>query len=155
MKKSTLLLAATLTATLVAGLGWWLSAPDKVQATEVVMYKNKGCMCCSRWADHLKALGHKVVEKGVDDLDAIKARFGVGEKFRGCHTALVDGYIIEGHVPMKEITRLLKERPNARGLSVPGMPLGSPGMEVPGEKPDHYTVFLMKKDGTSEAYARY
>ncbi len=139
---------------LMAG-GWWLTSSRTVQAEDITMYKNIGCQCCTRWAERLKAKGHTVLEKPVSDLDAIKKQFGIHEKFQGCHTALIGGYVIEGHVPMQEIDRLLRERPDAKGLSVPGMPMGSEGMEVPGERPDPYTVFLMKKDGTSEVWAKY
>jgi len=138
----------------IAGIGWIMS-PPAAKAETVTMYKNTGCQCCSRWAAKLRAKGFKVTENGVENLDIIKKHYKVEEKFQGCHTALIGGYIIEGHVPMKEITRLLRERPDAKGLSVAGMPLGSPGMEVPGEKPDAYNVMLMKKDGTAEVYARY
>ncbi len=136
-------------------VGLWVNSSKTVQAEEITMYKNVGCQCCSRWAERLKAKGHKVIEKAVNDLDAIKKQFNIKEKFQGCHTAVVDGYIIEGHVPVKEIDRLLKQRPKAKGLTVPGMPMGSEGMEVPGEAPDKYTVFLMKKDGTAEVWAEY
>ena len=140
--------------TVIAGLGWLMSPPS-LMAEEITMYKNLGCKCCARWANRLRAKGHKVTENGVEDLDLIKKHYNVAEKFQGCHTALIGGYVIEGHVPMKEIERLLRERPNAKGLSVAGMPLGSPGMEVPGEKPEAYKVMLMKKDGTAEVYAQY
>ena len=154
-KKMLVAVITIMAVTLIGTGGWWLTSAPTEQAEEITMYKNIGCGCCSRWADHLKAKGHKVIEKGVADLDAIKTRFNIKEKFQGCHTTLIGGYVIEGHVPMKEIDRILRERPDAKGLSVPGMPMGSPGMEAPGETPDNYTVFLMKKDGTSEIYAKY
>ena len=141
--------------TLLTGGALWALQPKASSAEEITLYKNVGCQCCTRWANLLRTKGYKVVEKGVDDLDAIKTRLKLGEKFQSCHTVLIGGYVIEGHVPMKEIDRLLKERPNAKGLSVPGMPVGSPGMEMPGRKPDSFTVLLMKKDGSSEVYARY
>ena len=138
----------------IAGVGWSMSPPPLI-AGEVTMYKNIGCQCCTRWANRLRSMGHTVTENGVEDLDIIKRRYKVAEKFQGCHTALIGGYVIEGHVPMKEIERLLRERPDAKGLSVPGMPMGSPGMEAPGNIPEPYTVFLMKTDGSSEVYAKY
>ena len=141
--------------TLLTGGALWALQPIASSAEEITLYKNVGCRCCTRWANLLRTKGYKVVEKGVDDLDAIKTRLKVGEKFQSCHTVLIGGYVIEGHVPMKEIDRLLKERPNAKGLSVPGMPVGSPGMEAPGNIPEPYTVFLMKTDGSSEVYAKY
>lgn len=138
----------------IAGVGWVMT-PTALRAEDVKVYKNTGCQCCARWANRLGAEGNRVTEISVDDLDAIKKRYHVPEKFQGCHTALIGSYVIEGHVPMKEIDRLLRERPDAKGLSVAGMPVGSPGMEVPGEKADTYKVMLMKKDGTSEVYAQY
>jgi len=138
----------------MAGAIWALQPRDSL-AEEITLYKNASCMCCKRWANLLRGKGYEVVERDVDDLDSIKAQFNVGQKYQGCHTALIGGYVIEGHVPVKEIDRLLRERPDAKGLSVPGMPVGSPGMEMPGRKPDSFTVLLMKKDGSSEVYARY
>ena len=135
--------------------GWWLANSQSAKAETVTMYKNIGCQCCTRWANTLRAKGHTVVENGVADLDAIKARFHIGEKFQGCHTALIAGYVIEGHVPVKDIERLLKERPDAKGLSVAGMPIGAPGMEAPDQTAEPFTVLLMKKDGTSEVWAKY
>lgn len=133
----------------------WTAGPATSAAEEVTMFKNKGCQCCTKWANQLRAKGYKVTETGLPNMNAIKKRYQVAEKFQGCHTAIIGGYVIEGHVPLKEIERLLRERPDAKGLSVAGMPLGSPGMEVPGQKADSYTVMLMKKDGTAEPYAKY
>ena len=143
-----------LAAALTGGL-WWMSAPTASAGEKVTVYKNIGCQCCTRWANLLRAKGYKVTEKGVADLDIIKSRYKIKEKFQGCHTAIINGYAIDGHVPMKDVDRLLKERPDVIGLAVPGMPMGSPGMEVPGQKADPYNVLLMKKDGTSEVYAKY
>ena len=140
---------------LIAGGILWTLQPTSSKAEEITMYKNIGCQCCTNWAKHLINRGHKVVEKPLSNIDAIKKRYGIKEEFQGCHTALIGGYVVEGHVPMKEIERLLKERPDAKGLSVPGMPMGSDGMEAPGRQADKYTVFLLKKDGSSEVYARY
>lgn len=150
----TLMLGLSAIALLVGG-GLWVLQPKGGSTEEITMYKNVGCQCCTRWANRLRAKGYSVAEKGVDDLDSIKTRFNVGAKYQGCHTALIGGYVIEGHVPVKDIERLLRERPDVKGLSVPGMPVGSPGMEVPGRIPDPYTVLLMKNDGSSEVYARY
>ena len=150
----TLMLGLSAIALLVGG-GLWALQPKGGLAQEITMYKNVGCQCCTRWANLLRTKGYSVAEKGVDDLDSIKARFNVGAKYQGCHTALIGGYVIEGHVPVKDIERLLRERPDVKGLSVPGMPVGSPGMEVPGSIPEPYTVLLMKNDGSSEVYTRY
>ncbi len=145
-----------LLAVLVISFGTaWTILPSSSKAEDIKVFKNSGCQCCARWAAQLRAKGHHVTEKGVLNMDAIKKMYNVPEKFEGCHTALVGGYVIEGHVPLREIERLLRERPDAKGLAVAGMPMGSPGMEVPGEKPDSYDVLLLKKDGTSEVYAKY
>jgi len=154
-KSRIVMLALGFAAILLAWGASWNLQTNTSSAEEITLYKNVGCKCCTRWANLLRAKGYDVVEKGVDDLDAIKTHLQVGDKFRSCHTALIGGYVIEGHVPMKEIDRLLKERPNATGLSVPDMPVGSPGMEAPGKIPEPYTVFLMKADGSSEIYAKY
>ncbi len=126
-------------------------ADDKgIQAT---LFKNPACGCCSAHADHLRANDIDVDVKETNDLAAIKRQYGVAESFEGCHTILLDGYVIEGHVPAGDIQRLLAEKPDALGLAVPGMPMGSPGME--GASSDPYDVLLVKKDGTSEVFAQY
>ncbi|MGH7390073.1 MAG: DUF411 domain-containing protein [Candidatus Rokuibacteriota bacterium] len=103
---------------------------------------------------HLRTSGFPVVEKDVHDLGPIKSKHGVPPKLRSCHTALVEGYVIEGHVPADLIDRLLRERPKMAGLAVPGMPAGSPGMEVgPGQKPDRYQVFTFDARGNTTVFA--
>jgi len=107
------------------------AAPD----TPVVdVYKSPTCGCCSKWVDHLKANGFTVRSHNTHDVAPYKARLGVPFGYGSCHTAQVGGYLVEGHVPAKEIKRLLKEKPSARGLTVPGMVTGSPGMEAGGRK---------------------
>ena len=128
-----------------------LSGPTYAAAFTV--YKSPWCGCCSKWVDHLKANGHNVSNKNVENLDMIKKMTGVPERLQSCHTAMVDGYVIEGHVPAKDIERLLTDRPKAKGLAVAGMPVGSPGME--GGTPDKYDVMLFKTDGSVNVYARY
>ncbi len=122
---------------------------------EVVMYKNEGCQCCTKWADHMNEAEFAVIEKPVPNLGEIKAENGISREMASCHTALVDGYIVEGHVPIEDVQRLLKERPDAIGLTVPGMPIGSPGMEVPGREPDNYDVLLIAKDGSTTVFASH
>ena len=103
---------------------------------------------------HLRQAGFPVVEKDVNDLGAIKRQHRVPEPLQSCHTALVDGYVIEGHVPADLIDRLLRERPKVAGLAVPGMPAGSPGMEVaPGQKPERYQVYAFDARGNTTVYA--
>lgn len=122
-------------------------------AAEFTVYKSPSCGCCAKWVDHLRGSGHAVTTKNVENLDAIKKMARVPEPLQSCHTAMVDGYVIEGHVPVKDIERLLSERPEVIGLSVPGMPVGAPGME--GGEPDSYNVILFKADGTTDVHARY
>src|SRR5689334_7669990 len=103
--------------------------------------------------DHLRANGFRVKPIPVDDTGAARRRYGIPEALAGCHTAVVEGYAIEGHVPAREIKRLLKERPKAKGLAVPGMPAGSPGM--PSKKPQPYDVLLVNTDGSTAVYQSY
>jgi hypothetical protein len=103
--------------------------------------------------EHLRANGFRVKRQDVRDPGVYRARFGIPDVFGGCHTAVVEGYAIEGHVPAREIKRLLTERPNARGLAVPGMPGGSPGME--GNRSVPYEVFLVLPDASPRVFARY
>lgn len=119
----------------------------------VEVYKSATCGCCKDWVEHLRANGFEVRAHDVADPAAYRARYGVPEALGSCHTAVVDGYAIEGHVPASDIKRLLAQRPKATGLSVPGMPLGSPGMEGP--RADPYNVMLIDKAGRYSVYARY
>jgi hypothetical protein len=121
----------------------------------VEVYKSATCGCCKDWITYLQANGFPNV-KAFDTGNAKKrAEVGMSLRYGSCHTALVDGYVIEGHVPAREIKRLLKERPKALGLAVPGMPLGSPGMEVDDGRVDRYDVLLVQKDETATVYASY
>ena len=102
---------------------------------------------------HLRASGYPVKEEGVRDITPIKRRYGVPERLESCHTALVEGYVVEGHVPADLIDRLLRERPRAAGLAVPGMPAGSPGMESPGQASERYQVILFDRSGKTTVFA--
>lgn len=133
----------------VAGVS--ISGP--AYAAAVTVYKSPWCGCCTSWADALVAAGHSVTINDVEDLDQIKKLAGVPEDLQACHTAAVEGYVIEGHVPARELERLLAERPDAKGLAVPGMPAGSPGME--GGAPEPFDVLLFSADGTTIVYAQY
>jgi len=103
--------------------------------------------------DHLRANGFRVKPIPVDDTARMRRRYGIPEKLGACHTAVVNGYAIEGHVPAREIKRLLAEKPKAKGLAVPGMPAGSPGM--PSDRPQPFEVLLVKPDGTTSVYQSY
>jgi hypothetical protein len=122
----------------------------------VEVWKDPNCGCCKDWVTHLESSGFavKVNESGND---AMRAKLGMPQKLGSCHTALVGGYAIEGHVPASDIRRLLKDKPVAVGLSVPGMPVGSPGMDSPvyGKRRDPYDVLLVLKSGESRVYASY
>lgn len=123
-------------------------------APVVDVYKSPTCGCCNKWIEHLKANGFTVKSHDTDDVVQHKVRLGVPPGYGSCHTAEVGGYVIEGHVPAGEIKRLLKEKPRARGLVVPAMPIGSPGMEAGGHK-DPYDVFLVNRNGSTRTYAKY
>lgn len=129
------------------------SAQEKYPVVEV--YKSPTCGCCSQWVEHLKRNGFTVRTTDTDTLDDLKASRGVPARARSCHTALVGGYVVEGHVPAADVQRLLKERPAILGIAVPGMPIGSPGMEVPGMKPQSYNVVSFAKDGSTRVFASH
>lgn len=124
-------------------------------ATEVVMYKNPSCGCCAGWAKHMRKAGFTVKELPREDMSAVKNKYGVSDGLASCHTAIVDGYVIEGHVPASDVLRLLKERPNIVGLTAPGMPMHSPGMQAEGQTPKHYDVLAFDKQGKAKVYHRY
>ena len=121
----------------------------------VVVHKSPTCGCCESWITHMKAAGFPVEVKDVDNLDAIKTKVGVPYGKGSCHTAEVGGYFVEGHVPATDVKRLLAERPQAKGLTVPGMPAGSPGMEVPDGTVQPYDVELVALDGTTTVFAHH
>lgn len=119
------------------------------------VYKNESCDCCGKWVDHIKVSGFKTTVHVAKDMNDIKNKHGISPQYQSCHTAISkEGYIFEGHIPAKVITQFLAHpSKDALGLAVPGMPVGSPGMEM-GDKFMPYDVLLLKKDGTSEVYAR-
>lgn len=131
-----------------------LDALAQVRAAPVVeVYKSATCGCCGKWIDHLRAAGFTVRAQDVSEPARYREKFGVPEALGSCHTATVGGYALEGHVPAREIRRLLAERPKARGLAVPSMPPGSPGMEGPPPQP--YAVLLFDERGRTTVFARY
>jgi hypothetical protein len=119
----------------------------------ITVYKTATCGCCKQWIAHLQNNGFKVEARDVANLTPIKRRYGVSPELESCHTAVVQGYVIEGHVPAKDIQRLLQERPKISGLAVPDMPVGSPGMEGP--NPEPYDVLTFDQAGRTSVYARY
>ena len=124
--------------------------------TTMQVWKDPTCGCCKDWIAHLEKSGFAttVIEQGNS---AARARLGMPQKFGSCHTALIQGYVIEGHVPAADIQRLLKDKPKALGLSVPGMPIGSPGMDGPayGSRRDAYQVLLIQRDGSTTVFNTY
>jgi hypothetical protein len=128
--------------------------PQPAAAADVItVYKTPTCGCCIRWIGHLQANGFEVVAHDLEDLTAVKRRHGVSAEVESCHTALVDGYVIEGHVPAADIRRLLKERPKVTGLTVPDMPVGSPGMEGP--NPEPYDVLTFEPSGRTKVFSSH
>lgn len=133
-----------------------MQAPVSAKILFAEVWKDPSCGCCKDWVAHLESAGFKVKVNNTGN-DRIRERLGVDRRYGSCHTALIGGYAIEGHVPVKEIRRLLKEKPAALGLAVPGMPVGSPGMddENYGNREDPYSVMLLTKDGGATVYQRY
>lgn len=130
-----------------------LSLTAHAALPHVQVYKSEGCGCCLDWIKHLQANGFTVKAQDVPDTAVVRQRLGMPQELGSCHTAQVGSYALEGHVPAAEIKRLLKEKPQAVGLAVPGMPLGSPGMEGP--RKDAYDVFLVDKEGKRSVYRHY
>lgn len=121
----------------------------------VLVHKSPSCGCCGLWVKHLRDAGFTVRVDNTDNLMPIKERLGVPDGKGSCHTAEVGGYFVEGHVPVGDIKRLLAEHPDAKGLVLPGMPLGSPGMETPDGTSQPYSVELVRRDGGTQAYAHH
>lgn len=132
----------------------WTGLARAANSPAIVAYRNPGCGCCEKWADQLKAAGFEVNMQDDPDLSARRSAAGVPDDLAGCHTALMGDYVIEGHVPLADIQRLLTEKPLIKGISVAGMPMGSPGMEM-GEMRDAYDVVAFAADGTRSVFAKY
>lgn len=135
------------------------ASPTQARATEtlpsVLVHKSPTCGCCGLWVAHLRQAGFVVQVDDRDDVNPVKQRLGVPYGKGSCHTAEVGGYFVEGHVPVADIKRLLAERPDAKGLVLPGMPAGSPGMELPDGTTQPYTVELVGRDGQTRPFARH
>ena len=126
---------------------------SSVKSTQVVVYKTASCGCCNKWVTYMRVAGYDVTAHNTETLSQYKASVGVPVHLQSCHTAMIGGYVIEGHVPVREIERLLHEKPDAIGLSVPGMVSGSPGME--NGRFDSYEVILFADNGENTVYASY
>ena len=132
------------------------AVPAPTQALPlVVVHKSPSCGCCGLWVDHMRQAGFQVEVRDEDNVNPVKERVGVPYGKGSCHTAEVGGYFIEGHVPAADVKRLLAEKPDAKGLVLPGMPTGSPGMEMPDGHTEPYTVELVRRDGTTAAFAAH
>jgi hypothetical protein len=140
------------TMVLLAGLVL-TSAALAVDLPKVEVYKSATCGCCGKWADHMRQQGFKVTTHDVADVAAERKRLGMPDGVASCHTAVVGGYLIEGHVPATDVKRLLAEKPKAVGLAVPNMPNGSPGMESPHPVP--YDVLLVQSNGSVRTFASH
>jgi hypothetical protein len=119
----------------------------------VTVFKDPNCGCCKLWVDHLRKHAFTVVAKDTSDVAAVKRTGRVPEQLHSCHTAFVNGYVIEGHVPAEDVKRLLAEKPRVAGIAVAGMPIGSPGMEM-GDRKDRYDVVAFNRDGTTRVFAK-
>ena len=135
---------------LAAGL---ISRPVAAAKPAVTVYKSATCGCCALWVTHLKDNGFPTTAEDVTDLGSVKKKHSVPAALQSCHTALVEGYVVEGHVPADLIDRLIAERPQVAGIAVPGMPIGSPGMEVPGHATERYQVLTFDRNGRTGVFA--
>jgi hypothetical protein len=129
-------------------------AGTAANAASMTVMKSPTCGCCSKWVEHVRADGFDVKVVNVDDIMAVKAKAGIPQKMASCHTTMVGGYVIEGHVPASDIKKLLAQKPKAKGIAVPGMPIGSPGMEH-GDRRQPYQTLLIKADGSTSIFARH
>lgn len=120
-------------------------------APRLTVYKTPTCGCCGKWVRHMRDAGFEVTTVDLNDLTAVKSKNGVPAEIAACHTAIVEGYVVEGHVPASDVLRLLAERPPVSGLVVPGMPVGSPGMEGP--RPERYDVYAFDSSGRTTRFA--
>lgn len=147
--------AALYAASVGAESGLW-DKPTAALPTpvEITVYRSPSCGCCGKWIDHVKRHGFTVKDIQEADMDTLKRRLGVPEKLKSCHTGVVGGYLIEGHVPAGDIKQLLKTKPKLAGIAVPGMPVGTPGMEM-GSRKDAFAVMGFSKEGQTSIFSDY
>lgn len=154
-----LFLSATAALGTFATAGWAAATNTAGSKPVIEVWKTSTCGCCKGWLSHLEAEGFEVKSRDVSDAvkNDYRRRMGLADKFGSCHTGLVQGYVIEGHVPAREIRRLLRARPAALGLAVPGMPVGAPGMDDPeyGGQKDAFDVLLVQRGGTATVFQSY
>ena len=134
------------------------SAPAPISqaalANEINVFRSPTCGCCGLWIEHMRDAGFQVNDQITEDMTAVKEQYGVPDNLKSCHTTVVDGYVVEGHIPAEDVARLLTEKPDIAGIAVPGMPIGSPGMES-GDYVEPYTVFSFMEDGSTETFAEH
>ena len=121
---------------------------------EMTVYKSPTCGCCGKWITHMEENGFKVKAVDVIEMNVVKEKYGINRNLASCHTAVIDGYFIEGHVPADDVKRLLSDKSDSKGLTVPGMPVGSPGMEMD-DRVDAYQVLSVNNDGSTEVFNQY
>ncbi len=138
---------------MVAMVGVFFLPGQETRAADIMVYKSPTCGCCNGWVRHLQENGFNVKTKDLANVSPLKRELGVTPRLASCHTAVVDGYVVEGHVPAEDIKRLIKERPAVAGITVPGMPMGSPGMEGP--RKDRYQVLTFDKAGKTAVFASH
>ena len=148
MKKTTILAIGLLSALLLAGYLFVWASPEP----KITVYKSPTCGCCADWIDHMEANGFEAKVHNVKSTAIVKQKFGIDKNLHSCHTAIVGDYLVEGHVPADLVQRMLNEKPKIKGLAVPGMPQGSPGMETGVKEP--YEVLTFSEDKKTSVYAR-
>lgn len=135
--------------------GVWLAAQTRGGTRpQLTVYKSATCGCCKLWIEHMTSNGFEVKAFDVEDIDAVKRERGVPSAAASCHTGIVNGYIVEGHVPADAVLKMLKDKPDIKGIAVPGMPVGSPGMEVAGAPKQAYAIVSIDKAGKTQIYER-
>ena len=139
---------------LILNTGIKAETTEAGKPVDIVVYRSPTCDCCGKWLEHLKKNNFNIKDIVTDDVQAIKNKYGVSDAMASCHTAIVDGYVIEGHVPANDIMKLLKTKPKIVGIAVPGMPSGTPGMEM-GDRKDAYNVMSFDKENHYEIFNSY
>jgi hypothetical protein len=143
---------------IIISVMWMLMAAPGIAETsdpsDIMVYRDPSCGCCEGWIDHLSEQGFRPTEVSTSEMETIKQQYSIPEHFRSCHTAIVQEYVIEGHVPAADIKRLLAEYPDVVGIAVPGMPVGTPGMED-GDRRDSFTVFSFDSAGNTAMFNQY
>lgn len=159
MKTSRFITYAALILLLGGGAIWYIISnaggeidPASADA-DVVMYRNEGCQCCEQWARYMESNGYSVATVNSDNLQGVKSKYDVPYTVSACHTAVIEGYVVEGHVPVEDVKRLLEEQPDAIGVGVPGMPASSPGMNTADNVP--FESYLIHNDGSTEVFGRH